>query len=152
MPRDSVDTAFLNVERSLTGRRWAGPDAETDRQAERLRQDTGVPDPVARVLARQGVPGHEVAAYLEPTLRDLLPDPMTLRDMGPAAERFVAAVEQRERIAVFADYDVDGGASAALLITWLREAGLRGNALCARPDRRGIRPQPGGHGKTRRRT
>jgi single-stranded-DNA-specific exonuclease len=32
-------------------------------------------------------------------------------------------VERRERIAVFADYDVDGGASAALLLTWLRAMG-----------------------------
>ena len=142
MPRDSVDTAFLNVEHSLTGRLWRGPGGESDRLAERLRQDTGLPDPVCRVLARQGVPPHEAQAYLDPTLRDLLPDPMGLRDMGPAAERVAAAAARREKIAVFADYDVDGGASAALLITWLRELGLAATLYV--PDRidEGYGPNP----------
>jgi single-stranded-DNA-specific exonuclease len=43
--------------------------------------------------------------------------------MEPAAARFLQAVKRRERIAVFADYDVDGGSSAALLIDWLRQMG-----------------------------
>jgi single-stranded-DNA-specific exonuclease len=57
-------------------------------------------------------------------LRDLLPDPHDLRDMEIAAKRFLEAVSKREKIAIFADYDVDGGGSAALLINWLRDMGL----------------------------
>ncbi len=62
--------------------------------------------------------------YLAPALRELLPDPLTLRDMEPAARRLLASIDRRQRIAIFADYDVDGGASAALLILWLRHFGL----------------------------
>ncbi|MEX5729610.1 single-stranded-DNA-specific exonuclease [Rhodovulum iodosum] len=128
-----MGAAFLGVDTSATGRRWVGPDAETDRQAERLAQLARLPDPVARVLARRGVAPEEAEAFLAPLLRDLLPDPLSLRDMGLAAERFVQALERRERIAVFADYDVDGGASAALLLCWLGEMGH--SATLYIPDR-----------------
>lgn len=115
--------AFLNVEHSLTGRRWTGPTEAELRLAEAMAQTTRLPLALCQTLVRRGVTPSEAAAYLAPALRDLLPDPLSLKDMGPAAARFLAAVRRRERIAVFADYDVDGGASAALLLTWLRAMG-----------------------------
>jgi single-stranded-DNA-specific exonuclease len=116
--------AFLGVEHSLSGRRWVGPSVETERAAEAMAQATGLAPALARVLARSGVAPSEAEAYLDPRLRDLMPDPRSLRDMQAAAARFLAAVAGRQRIAVFADYDVDGGASAALLIVWLRAMGI----------------------------
>ncbi|MFY0681350.1 MAG: single-stranded-DNA-specific exonuclease RecJ [Thalassovita sp.] len=115
--------AYLGVESSLKGRRWVGPGAELERQAEAMRQQTALPMSLCQTLARRGVEPHEAAAFLEPQLRDLLPDPRSLKDMEKAAERFLLALKQRQRIAVFADYDVDGGTSAALLIDWLRQMG-----------------------------
>ena len=114
---------YLNVETSLTGRRWVGPAPEQDRVAQAIAQTSGLELPLARVLAARGVAPQEAAAFLNPSLRDLLPDPLTLRDMAKAAARFAAAATSRQRIAIFADYDVDGGASAALLLTWLRSMG-----------------------------
>ena len=125
--------AFLGVESSATGRRWVGPGAAEDRLAEALAQATGLPAPVAQVLARRGVAPEEAEGFLEPALRDLLPDPLSLRDMGEAAERVLHAVRKGERIAIFADYDVDGGASAALLIDWLRALGRQATLYI--PDR-----------------
>lgn len=117
-------TAFLGVTDSLTGRRWIGPDPATERLAEALVQSTRLPLPVSRVLAERGIAAAESEAFLSPKLRDLLPDPLSLRDMAPAAERLVRAALDGQRIAVFADYDVDGGTSAALLVWWLRALGL----------------------------
>jgi len=125
--------AYLGVEKSLTGRRWVGPAPDLERQAEALAQITRLPPAVCAVLARNQVSADAVADYLAPSLRALLPDPMTLRDMEPAAERVLAALDGRERIAVFADYDVDGGASAALMLTWLRAQGH--DATLYIPDR-----------------
>lgn len=125
--------AFLNVESSLTGRRWIGPSAEEDRLAEAMAQATRLPLPLCRTLAKRGVPTDGAVDYLTPSLRDLLPDPLRLRDMKAAAERFLHAVCQRQRIAVFADYDVDGGSSAALLILWLRAMGREATLYI--PDR-----------------
>ncbi|WP_323715604.1 single-stranded-DNA-specific exonuclease RecJ [Paracoccus aminovorans] len=126
-------SAFLSVTASLTGRLWRGPDAALERAAEALAQDSRLPLPVSRVLAARGVHAHEAPLYLDPKLRDLLPDPSGLRDMDKAAERLVAAVLAGQRIAVFADYDVDGGASAAILLDWLRRQGR--DATLYIPDR-----------------
>jgi single-stranded-DNA-specific exonuclease len=89
-----------------------------------MAQETGLPTPVCRTLVRRGVAANDAAAFLAPTLRDLMPDPRSLRDMEPAAARIVAAAQNGQRIAIFADYDVDGGTSAALLIDWLRGFGV----------------------------
>jgi single-stranded-DNA-specific exonuclease len=118
-----AEPAFLNVTASALGRRWVGPTAEDDRLAEAICQATDLHRAVAGVLVRRGVPPELCRGYLAPVLRDLLPDPLRLRDMGAAADRFLQAVRGRERIAVFADYDVDGGASAALILTWLHAMG-----------------------------
>ncbi|MFX0544859.1 single-stranded-DNA-specific exonuclease RecJ [Roseovarius sp. S1116L3] len=126
-------TAFLDVEASLTGRRWVGPTPLMDRAAEAIAQGTGLPRAVSMVLARRCVAPEAAEAYLAPSLRDLLPDPRSLLDMEAAARRFLAAVESRERIAIFADYDVDGGTSAALLIDWLHQMGREATLYV--PDR-----------------
>lgn len=134
--------AFLGVETSLSGRRWIGPPPEQERQAERLSQQAGLEPALARVLAARGVAPEAAEDFLSPTLRALLPDPRSLRDMEAAAARLCAAVRQGERIAIFADYDVDGGASAALLLAWLRDLGR--DATLYIPDRidEGYGPNP----------
>ncbi|MGB0439741.1 MAG: single-stranded-DNA-specific exonuclease RecJ, partial [Paracoccaceae bacterium] len=124
---------FLGVTASLTGRRWVGPSDTTLRAAEHLAQLTHLPAALCQVLARLGVDAQEAPGYLEPKLRDLLPDPRDLRDMDQAAARLLHAVQSRQRIAIFADYDVDGGCSAALLIHWLRA--LDRTATLYVPDR-----------------
>lgn len=125
--------AFLGVERSETGRRWVGPDAEADRLAAAIAREAGLPEIVATLLAARGVAPGEAAGWLDPKLRTLMPDPHVMAGMAEAAERLVRAVEAGERIAIFADYDVDGGASAALLLDWLRALGR--DATLYVPDR-----------------
>ncbi len=126
-------SSFLSVEQSLTGRRWIGPTPEADRLAEAMAQQTRLPLPLARILVARGVTPEESEGFLEPTIRELLPDPRSLRDMEQAAARFLKAVKSGEKIAVFADYDVDGGSSAALLINWLRAMGREATLYI--PDR-----------------
>lgn len=128
-----LDKAFLGVAASVTNRRWIGPSMAEDRASEAMAQATGLPAPLCRTLVRRGVAPEEADAFLAPTLRDLLPDPRSLKDMEPAAARFLAALNKKERIAVFADYDVDGGTSAALLLSWLRDMGHRATLYV--PDR-----------------
>lgn len=115
--------SFLGVEASLTGRRWVGPGVEIDRAAQLLAQETELPQAVCQILAKRGVEASDASAFLAPSLRDLMPDPRSLKDVERAASRLLSAIENRQRIAVFADYDVDGGSSAALLLTWLHQLG-----------------------------
>ncbi|RMF38125.1 MAG: single-stranded-DNA-specific exonuclease RecJ [Alphaproteobacteria bacterium] len=98
-----------------------------------MAQQTGLAEPLCRILTRLGVPAAAAEDYLEPSLRKLMPDPSSLRDMDVAAERVGAAVLARAPVALFADYDVDGAASAALMLRWLRALGQ--DATLYIPDR-----------------
>ncbi|PWB91371.1 single-stranded-DNA-specific exonuclease RecJ [Methylocystis sp. MitZ-2018] len=121
---DSMVPAFLGVERSVLGRRWRGRlDARGEAQALALTQAHGIDDFLARVIAGRGVTVADAAGYLDPKLRDLLPDPSSLRDMDAVTQRLADAIERSEQIAVFGDYDVDGACSSALLIDFWRAAG-----------------------------
>ena len=124
---------FLGVERSVTGRRWTGPRAEVDRTAMQIEQLTGLPATIAHLLADKGISAEDAEGYLAPKLRDLMPDPSELADMDRAADRLTSAVRGRQRIAIFGDYDVDGGASVALLVDWLRRLGQSATSYI--PDR-----------------
>jgi single-stranded-DNA-specific exonuclease len=115
---------FLGVSRSVLERPWRDRlDAPGLARAEALGQIEGLPDVLARVLAGRGVTPQELASYLEPRLRDLMPDPDSLTDMAAAAGRLAQAVKTGERVAIFGDYDVDGACSSALLAEGLARLG-----------------------------
>ena len=114
--------AFLNVTQSFTGRRWVARDYD-ERVALALSQRHGLPDVIARSLAARGVTLDEAPAFLDPKLRDALPDPSLFRDMDVAAQRMVEAVQRGESMAVFGDYDVDGATSSAVLLRFVRAIG-----------------------------
>src|SRR5476649_2074499 len=95
---------FLNVARSALGRPWqARLDSAGEAQALAIAQVSGQADLMARVLAGRGVKLDEVERYLDPTLRDLMPDPFTIRDMEPGVARLAQAVRQSEKVAIFGD-------------------------------------------------
>ena len=124
---------ILGVARSLRGKRWRARLADS-RAGLSLAQAIEAPEPLGRVLAARGVAEAEAPAYLNPTLRDLLPDPSHLRDMDKAVARLARAVEAGEKIAVFGDYDVDGATSAALLERFFQAAAGQAITLYI-PDR-----------------
>lgn len=114
--------AFLSVARSAAGKQWELRPAN-DRDVATLAQGHGLPEVAARALSARGVAPHEADAFLNPTLRALLPDPSRFKDMDKAADRLARAIRDGESVAVFGDYDVDGAASAALLIRFFRDLG-----------------------------
>ncbi len=107
-----------------------------------IAQGHGVPDIVARVLAGRGVTAEETESFLDPTIKDLLPDPASLTDMEKAADQIADAIRHGERVAIFGDYDVDGATSSALLKRFLAHYGV--DAEIYIPDRifEGYGPNP----------
>ena len=116
--------AALGVHRSVTGRLWSMTSID-EQLSIALSQRHGLSEIVARLLATRGVGLGEVASFLAPTLRDLLPDPCRLRDMRAGAERLASAISCGECIAIFGDYDVDGATAAALLLRFLSAVGAK---------------------------
>ena len=129
-----MSSYFLGVERSFTGRPWrARLDTAGEARALAISQIAGQSELMSRVLAGRGVAIDAVERFLDPTLRDLMPDPFTLAGMEAATARLKTAVERRERVAIFGDYDVDGATSAALLSEYLEAVGCK--TLIHIPDR-----------------
>ena len=121
--KEAARDCFLGIERSLTGKRWEERLGES-RRGLALAQQLALPEIIGRVLAARGVGPEEAERFLNPTLRDYLPDPSAFADMDAAVSRLMAAIEQGEKIAVFGDYDVDGATSSALLWRFLAALGV----------------------------
>jgi single-stranded-DNA-specific exonuclease len=117
--------------RGLTWRERLRPEAA--KTATAISQRYGLPELLGRVLAARDVGLEDVPVALEPTIKALMPDPSTLRDMDKAARRLADAIEGRQSIAVFGDYDVDGACSSALIERFLLAHGL--DARIYIPDR-----------------
>lgn len=113
---------FLGVERSASGRRWRLANVD-EALVRRLMPAAGGSDLVARLLAGRDVLPETAQSYLSPTLRELFPDPSIFADMDKAAGIVLDAILAGKRVCVFADYDVDGGTSSAILARYFRAWG-----------------------------
>jgi single-stranded-DNA-specific exonuclease len=131
--REGVRGPVLGVRASLSGRRWLWRGAHSERLAAAIAQRCDLPEIVGRLLHARGVLPDAAAAFLEPTLRALLPDPSCLTDMDAASARLAHAVTRAETVGIFGDYDVDGACAAAVLATLLR--GLGCTVFTHVPDR-----------------
>jgi single-stranded-DNA-specific exonuclease len=113
---------FLGVSRSLSGRIWRQRPADLA-LTRRHQLESGLDEPLARALAARHIAAEAAQDYLNPTLKALFPDPSSFLEMDRAAELLVDGMARRRPMAVFADYDVDGASSAALLVRWFRAMG-----------------------------
>ena len=116
-------SAVLDVARSVLDKKWMFTPTD-ERLAVAMAQAHGLPLIVTRLLAARGIGMDGVAGFMNPTLRDQMPDPYVLRDMERAATRIADAIEKGESVAVFGDYDVDGATSSALLKRFFNALGL----------------------------
>ena len=126
------EAAFLGVECSLEGKKWLAHEVDS-RVALAMAQRLQLPELVTRVMAARGVTLDDAKEFLNPTLRDHLPDPSNFIDMDRAAERIAVAIMRNEVIGIFGDYDVDGATSSALLKRFIGKLG--GRTIVYIPDR-----------------
>jgi single-stranded-DNA-specific exonuclease len=105
-------------------KRWvtASPDPAATKT---LARELQIASPLAAVLVNRGFRDVDAAQkFLSPQLRQL-GDPFALPDMAEAVDRTFAAIERKERVVIYGDYDVDGVTSSALLLRVLRATGAR---------------------------
>ena len=112
--------------------KWTKPESDPAGTAE-LAGALGIAIPAARVLWSRGYRTLETARrFLEPSIADLN-DPSLLKDIAPAVARLRRAIEQKERILLYGDYDVDGTSAVVILKKGLSLLG--GNASFHVPHR-----------------
>lgn len=101
------------VEKSMLGKAWVLADGIDNVNSDDL---------VKKILAGRGICADEdVKKFLNPSIKEYMPNPSVLTDMDVAARIIADAVENNEKIAVYGDYDVDGITSTAIFVKYLRE-------------------------------
>jgi exonuclease RecJ (EC 3.1.-.-) len=119
---DALEDFSADLPLSVLGKRWQVREAN-DRTVLFYQQKYSLPAIVARLLVARGIQEPELESFLNPSLKALMPDPSHLKDMDKAITRLVAALQGRQKIAVFGDYDVDGATSSALLKRYFQMLG-----------------------------
>ena len=103
----AASEAFLGVARSTTSARWQAAETivsvqDLDRAAAAIaEQHPDMPLPVTRILAGRDTENLPVDIFLNPKLRDLMPDPSRFKDLDKAAARLADAVIAGTRVGVF---------------------------------------------------
>lgn len=108
--------------RAVSGRRWTLRDFDPATAAA-IDAEINCGETFARILAARDVTAETVKSYLNPALRDCLPDPSIMIDMDEAAARIASAIKAGEHCGVFGDYDVDGTSGAAILKSYFNALG-----------------------------
>jgi len=139
----NAEAPFLGVATSAKGFVWRERLARGgDAIATAIAQQHDLPELLGRMLAARGIALDAVPTFLDPTIKALMPDPSVLHDMQKAASRLADAIERREKVAIFGDYDVDGACSSALMQRFLAHHGSPSRIYI--PDRmfEGYGPNP----------
>lgn len=95
-----------------------------ERLALALQQKFDLPSALAQIIATKNITLNEIENFLNPTIKATLPNPFDLLDMEAAVNHVINAVKSCKKITIFADYDVDGATSSALLKRFFREIGV----------------------------
>lgn len=100
--------------------RWKFP--EPDERAEsRLREELGIEPVTSRILVNRGIRNPDQAMkFFSPTLADLH-NPFLMKDMRKGVERLIRAIQRKEPVLVYGDYDADGITATVCLIRFLRD-------------------------------
>ena len=95
-----------------------------ERLALALQQKFELPSALAQIVATKNISLDEIENFLNPTIKATLPNPLDLLDMEAAVTHVINAIKAKKKITIFADYDVDGATSSALLRRFFREIGV----------------------------
>ena len=104
----------FNILKSKSGVIWQEKPFSS-RKSLMIQQRFRLPEALANILASKEIEIDEIENFLHPTLKQTLPNPLDLIDMGMAVDLTIAKIQQQQKIVIFGDYDVDGATSCALL-------------------------------------
>ncbi|MBM2815805.1 MAG: recJ [Ignavibacteria bacterium] len=105
--------------------RWIFRQHDDENTVHELASSLKIPKSLANVLVARGVRSiNEAEIFFQPTLMEVH-DPYLMRDMAQAVDRIIDSIKNGELIWIHGDYDVDGTASASMLLLFLREIGAK---------------------------
>ena len=99
---------------SISGKKWTYKKFNTD-YVNFLKENYFLDEITAKLLSIRNIDKKYIKSFLEPSIKNLIPNPNTLKDMEKTTIRISKAIKEKENIGIFGDYDVDGASSTALL-------------------------------------
>ena len=105
---------------SVLGKDWISKNY-SEETVNYLKDNFSLSEILSRLIAIRNIKIEEVQLFLNPRIKNLLPNPFILKDMEKAVDRTIKAIIKKEKIGIFGDYDVDGATSTAILGNYFNE-------------------------------
>lgn len=102
-------------------KKWVIKDYDKD-QVLKLKNDFKLTDIMSKLLLARDVKYNEIDKFLNGTLKDIK-DPYLLKDMNKLVDRIDKAIQDKEKICIYGDYDVDGITSITIMYQFLSSLG-----------------------------
>ena len=118
---------------SVLGKDWISK-TYNEETVNLLKNNFSLSEIVSRLIAIRKINISEVNLFLNPRLKNILPNPFILKDMEKSVGRIIKSILSNEKIGIFGDYDVDGATSTALLGNYFNKLGQLSSIYI--PDRK----------------
>ena len=118
---------------SVSGKNWVLK-KYSEEKSSFLKENFSLDEITSKLLSIRQIEKDEVISFLNPSIKNFLPNPYNLTDMEKSTLRTAKAINQKEKLGIFGDYDVDGATSTALLGNYFSELNLEYETYI--PDRR----------------
>ena len=105
---------------SILGYKWIESFFD-ERLLNHIRQQFSLSEILSKFLAVKNIDLDEIENFLNPKIKASLPNPFDLLDMKKAVDFVIQAIQENKKITIFADYDVDGATSSALLKRFFKQ-------------------------------
>ncbi len=99
---------------SVSGKNWIIKSVD-EKEVKYIKDNFLLDEIVSKLLAIRNIKKEEIQTFLNPLIKNILPNPFVLKDMDLAVKRSCNAILKKEKIGIFGDYDVDGASASALM-------------------------------------
>ena len=108
---------------SVVGKNWIQKEFDLD-EIKFIKENFYLDEIVAKLLSIRKIKKEEINFFLNPSIKNSLPNPYSLNDMQKAIDRTISCIVSNEKVGIFGDYDVDGATSTAILGNYFRALNL----------------------------
>ena len=106
--------------KSVLGKEWIIKKFKEE-EVNFLKENFFLDDIISKLLVLRKIKKEDVNTYLNPSIKNSMPNPFLLKDMDKAVKRTVNSIIKNKKIGIFGDYDVDGATSTAILGKYFKE-------------------------------
>ena len=127
-----VSNCLIEENKSIKGNYWAYQKPPIN-FVEKIKSSFNLSNIIASIVANRNIDDKNLDYFLNPTLKNNLPDPSTLKNMDSSIKILLEKIFRNNTLGILGDYDVDGATSTAILFKYFEFIGV--NAEIYIPDR-----------------